>query len=107
MDETRALTTQMQGVENRLLVNRKAIVSNSTIFSLVFIALASLIAIVVTIVFYIRTRKNIDDTQYLHDELVRKEKLVTKQINAIQAHADRIASGDYSARLDPDDLKEL
>jgi CHASE3 domain sensor protein len=105
MDESRTITTRMENVENRLLFNRKSIVNRSTVFTLIFIMLASLIAIIVTILFYIRTKQNIDDNQHLHDELIQKEKNTNRQIEVIKQHAEKIAGGDYSARLDPKDLK--
>jgi len=106
MDRSRVITDRMKGVENRLLIWRKASVDKSTTFSLIFIMLASLIAIAVSIVFYLKTIQNIDDNQQLHDELIKKEIATNKQIDIIQQHADKIASGDYSARLDLKDLKD-
>ncbi|SEW53043.1 response regulator [Chitinophaga arvensicola] len=99
MDECRRLVQQMQNREQALLVSRTGTVSQFASYTSILILLASLLAILVTIVSFVRVNSDFNKRVQLQLELQQKDEETTQRLNIIQQIADRISSGNYQTRV--------
>ena len=100
MDKARDVIKAMQAEEQSLLARRTASQSKLADFTPVLIILAALLAILITIFFYRRVSTDFDARIGLQQELEETNKEVERRIQAIQAIAAQISSGNYQIRLD-------
>jgi len=110
MDQIAAVITRMKNEEQRLLSSRTETLNKFSAFTPILIVLASLIAILVAVVFYIRVRNDIFDKARIQDELEKKDEDISRRIDIIQDVAEKISAGDYSIRVvdeEKDKLGEL
>ena len=105
MDSVRVIVATMIKRENKLMITRNAEMDTFATYTPIFIGIASLIAMVITIVFYFRVQKDAQIAVHLQNELIEKEKNTERQISAIGSIAEKIAKGDYAVRVDENDLK--
>ena len=98
MNEVRKIVETMKLEETRLLKLRTDNLARFTDFTPVIIVIAGLLAIVITIVFYMRVRTDFAQKTQLQQELLDKDADMTRRINIIQGIANNIAKGDYSVR---------
>jgi len=99
MDSTRKLVKQIEAEEQELLERRTASMQRFSAFTPVLIVLASILALIITIVFYIKIRKDIAEKNKLQEELIKKDKDITNRINIIQNIAEKISAGNYKIRV--------
>lgn len=104
MDKARNIIGEMQSEENRLLAQRTATLNYYNAVTPLVIILAALIAIIITIIFYNRVKKDYEARKALQLQLEQKEREITKRINIIEEMASQIASGNYKIRVE--DKKE-
>ncbi|WP_158796155.1 CHASE3 domain-containing protein [Pedobacter sp. L105] len=105
MDHIRKQIHLMKYREHQLMVARTSRVNRFATFTPLLILLASLVAVVVTFVFYRRMKANLADNQFLMEELERKEKSTQKNIAMISNLAEQLAKGNYDVRIKDNDLK--
>lgn len=105
MDSIRAVVKVMVSREQKLMVNRNARMTKFATYTPVIIGITALIAMVITILFYSRVERDARLAVDLQNELISKEKKKQNQITAIGDIAQKIAKGDYSARVDRSDLE--
>jgi CHASE3 domain sensor protein len=102
MDQIRTKINAMEKREQQLMVTRTSKMNLFATYTPLLILLASLIAVVVTYMFYRRMKNNLLDNQRLQEELERKEDATGKQIREISELADKIAKGNYGVRIEND-----
>lgn len=100
MDECRKLVQQMQNREQALLVSRTGTVSQFASYTSILILLASILAILVTIISFIRVNNDFNKRVQLQLALQQKDEETTQRLNIIQQIADKISSGNYKTRVD-------
>ncbi len=104
MKDLRSLISRMEGREQLLLKGRTERLSMFSSFTPWLIIFASLVAVVVTITFYLRLKKDYSQKLFMQEQLLEKEKQIKKKIDTVQRFAEEVAKGDYSQRIDPKDL---
>lgn len=105
MDSIRTMVTTMVVRENKLMVSRTAKMTKFATWTPIMIGIAALISMVITIVFYFRVQHDSEIAVDLQKELIKKEETTALQIAAIGGIAEKIVKGDYSARVDKEDLE--
>ncbi len=103
MDEARQLAQIMTERENSLLDFRTGNMNKFASFTPVMIVVASLLALLITIFSFRQIRNEFRERTRLQLELEKKDAETTRRIDIIQTLANKIASGDYSLRLDEKD----
>ncbi|MHA4893884.1 CHASE3 domain-containing protein [Pedobacter sp. PWIIR3] len=105
MDSIRRTITNMVNREKKLMITRNAEMDKFATYTPVIVGIASFIAMIISIVFYFRVRRDARLAADLQNELVVKEANKLKQITTIGNVAEKIAKGDYNIRLDKTDLE--
>ncbi len=100
MDEARRLVKKMQDRENALLISRTAAMKDSAAATPIIIIIAGVLAIIITLVSFIRLSQDFEKREDLQKQLLKKDIEINRRIAAIQNIADRIALGDYKIRVD-------
>ncbi|MCX2478333.1 CHASE3 domain-containing protein [Pedobacter sp. MC2016-15] len=104
MDSVRTIIKVMNIREEQLMVVRNAKLSKYEVMTPIFIAVAALIGMLITLTFYRKIQESILIASRLEQELANKRSSVDRQVEIISNVANKISSGDYSARIDKDDL---
>lgn len=99
MDDARRIANRMRDRERALLAERTDAVNRFAASTPAFIILASLMAIAITLVSFMRVSSDFKRRMELQDELLGKDEDITRRINIIRAVSERIAEGDYSVRV--------
>lgn len=99
MDDSRFIINEMQDIEERRMEVRMEELRSSSEFTPMLIILACILAILITIFFYLRIRKDFQERSKLQAELESKDEITRHRINVIQDIAEKISSGNYEARL--------
>ncbi len=99
MDSTRQLVKQIEKEEQDLLVSRTESMKRFSSFTPILIVIASILAIIITIVFYLKIRKDISEKTKLQEELIKKDKDISNRIDIIQNIAEKISAGNYKIRV--------
>lgn len=107
MDSVRVMVTEMTSSENALLKARTAKLARFSENTPILIVAAALLAIIITILFYIRTNADMSERARLQEVLVRKDAAISQRINTIQRVSGKISAGDYSVRVADDGADEL
>jgi len=110
MDSILTTTLLMKNTETALLSQRTARFDSLSRLTPLIILLASALAILIAIVFFIRVRKDIDEKTRIQQELEDKDRDISRRIDIIRSIAETVASGDYSGRIndvEKDDLGSL
>ena len=107
MDDARTLVKAMAETETTLLSaridNLNKLAGNTPLLILV----AAAMAILITIVFFIRINADFNKRLELQQELEQKEKEIATRIGIIQAIAEKIAAGDYTIRTQDETQDDL
>ncbi|RZK80327.1 MAG: hypothetical protein EOO92_07855 [Pedobacter sp.] len=105
MDSVRAVVATMVNREHVLMVERNTNMNKFATYTPIFIGIAALISMVITILFYFRVQRDARVAIRLQEELLTRENDKQRQIIAIGDVAEKIAKGNYTARIDEDDLR--
>ncbi|HTF20510.1 MAG TPA: response regulator [Chryseolinea sp.] len=100
MQRLRAQVDQMEQNELALLRTRTADLNKFSSFTPTLIVIAAILALLITISFYLRIRKDFEERVRLQEELVEKDQEITNRIAIIKSIADKIAQGSYDIRVD-------
>ena len=98
MQLVRDIIQQMKDEEEHLLKTRTDRQQSLTRFTPIVIVISGLLALLITIVFYVRVRMDFNQKTRLQDELVAKDRDITRRINIIEQIATKISLGDYKVR---------
>jgi uncharacterized membrane protein len=105
MDSIRTMVTNMVIRENKLMVSRTTDMNKFATWTPILIGIAALISMIITIVFYFRVQRDSQIAVDLQKELIKKEEKTAIQIAEIGGIAEKIVKGDYTARVDKEDLE--
>ncbi|MEO5591209.1 MAG: response regulator [Chitinophagaceae bacterium] len=107
MDSVRLMIKQMVGQENMLLKQRTDKLNRFTSITPVLITIAALLAIIITILFYVRTNRDVTERFKLQEELIMKDAAISRRISIIQGMSEKISAGDYSVRVHDSETDDL
>lgn len=99
MDKTAARIKTMQDREQQLLEKRSESLTRFSNATPVLIVIASILAIVVTIVSMLRLIRDSDNRYALQKELEIKDQEIRNRIKAVDAIANEISSGNYNIKI--------
>ena len=105
MDSVRTITNAMTTRESKLMISRNAKMNRFATLTPILICIAALIAMGISITYYVKVEKDADLAVILQKELLSKEEKKQRQISVIGDVAQKIAKGDYSVRIDKSDLE--
>lgn len=100
MDKVEDTLSRVKQHETALLAERITAMNNSATYTTALIVIAALVALLITVLFYIRIRNDFAQRTRLQKELELKDQDITERIEIIKSIADRIALGNYSIRVD-------
>lgn len=107
MDSVRIVVARMQEQESALLNTRIEKQSRFAAITPTVIMAAALMAILITVLFYIRTNRDIDERIRLTEELERKDAAIGQRLRTINRVTEKISAGDYSVRVNDEGSDEL
>ncbi|MBT1704777.1 response regulator [Chryseosolibacter indicus] len=96
----RKLIAEMEEGERALLTERTSTMNKFAAFTPVIIIVAAMVALLITVLFYIRVRSDFEQRMQLQQELLDKDADISKRIEIIRGIADKIAQGNYETRVD-------
>jgi signal transduction histidine kinase/DNA-binding response OmpR family regulator/CHASE3 domain sensor protein len=99
MGTIRDLIQVMEDRENQLLVARTASLNKFASYTRPLIITAAIIALLITVLFYVRVHRDIEERFALQRELIKKDEDTTSRINIIQNIAEKISTGNYDVRV--------
>lgn len=99
MDSARLIVSDMMRIAETLLVTRTEKLNRFSSSTPILILTAALLAIIITILFYFKTSRDISEKQKLQEELVSKDAAISHRIKVIQRISEKISTGDYSVRV--------
>jgi CheY-like chemotaxis protein len=91
---------KIKQADEALLAQRKESLNSFARASPFVIISSGLLALLITVFFYVRIRKDFASRMQLQNELVAKDKEITHRINIIQQIANRISQRDYAVRTE-------
>jgi len=100
MDEIRNVLKTMENREQILLGERVSESKTYGLYSSVLIVAAALIALLVSVVFFMRILKDYNERTELQRKLELSEKETAERIIIISDIAEKVSNGDYTARID-------
>lgn len=110
MDSCRNIIARFINEESRLLDQRADVLDNSSSHTSIFVVLAALISVIITLISYTRIRSDFNRREQLQARLKEKDEEISRRLNIIQGLANKIALGDYTVRVEDaeeDDLGSL
>lgn len=102
MDLARMIITEMKTSEQKLLMERTSQMTAFANTTPIFVLIASFVAIVITIVSYMRVNNDYKQRTALQQVLEKKDLEITNRIRMTQEVAASISEGDYTARITDD-----
>ncbi|RYZ83450.1 MAG: histidine kinase, partial [Moraxellaceae bacterium] len=107
MDNARILVANMEEREQQLLDEHTNTMNKFASATPVLILGASLLGILITLVSFYKVNSDFDKRAALQQELLEKDKDITKRIIAIEGIATKISAGDYKVRANDEDKDTL
>ncbi len=100
MGKMRELLRRMEAEEQKLLDERTSASEKYSYYSLILIVVGALIAISISIIFFVRILRDYNHRVILHRELEKSERDTAERIRVINSVARQIASGNYTVKVD-------
>ena len=100
MENVRDLIALMEERENQLLSTRYESMSQFVNLTPPLIIAGSLIALLITVLFYTRVRADFEERVKLQHALEEKDQEISNRISIIRGISDKISQGNYSIRID-------
>lgn len=100
MDSIADIISLMKKREQDLLDQRTARLNTFSVYTPALIVAAAIIALIITILFYLRINNDFNEKAKLQAELEKKDIEVSNRIDIIRQIADKISQGNYSIRVD-------
>ncbi|MDB5013719.1 MAG: sensor hybrid histidine kinase [Daejeonella sp.] len=107
MDQTRRVINDMKNVENHLLEIRITARNKYAGYAPWLIVVASILSIVLTILFYLRVTNDFEEKSKLQQELEKNDKDLKNRISIIKNLAEQISEGNYGLRINPSEKDGL
>lgn len=99
MDQARDLVTAMRDREQKLLLTRTEKLNDFAATTPTFIIIAALLAILITVVSFLKVNADFRHRLEMQMELEGKDADISRRIRIIQGVAARISEGDYEVRV--------
>ena len=99
MTQTRMVIDRMSERENLLLEARTVTLNKFANSTPVLILVASLLAILVTVISFLRVNSDFNQRLELQKELLEKDRETSSRLEIIQSIATKISAGDYRVRV--------
>ena len=99
MTQTRMVIDRMSERENLLLEARTVTLNKFANSTPVLILVASLLAILVTVISFLRVNSDFNQRLELQKELLEKDRETSSRLEIIQSIATKISAGDYKVRV--------
>lgn len=106
MDEARRVVKRMEDYERQVLNERTSAMNEFSVYTPILIVLAAVLSFIITIISYLRARKDFDQRYQLYGELEQKDAEINRRIEVIEDIASKISNGDFSARVEVLDDKD-
>ena len=100
MINARSLIQKMQEREQQLFHTRTERLNRFAASTPIFILVASFVAILVTIISFLRVLKDYNNRVALQTELQKKDDEISKRLKVIEAISNEISSGNYKIKVD-------
>lgn len=100
MQEVINIIDLMKKEEARLLKERTEKLNRVAGATPVVIVISGMLALLITVVFFLRIRSDFNQKNKLQAELLEKDQDITRRIGIIEHVANKIAQGDYSVRTE-------
>ncbi len=104
MQQLRTLIVRMEQRENVLLRDRNSTFGFYSTYTPWVIIVASIAAIIVAIVFFVRLSADYNQRLRMESELKRKDEQLQKRMDIVSRFAGNVAKGDYSDRISDEEL---
>ncbi len=105
MDSIRTVISTMITRENKLMVSRTDRMNKYVTVSPIAISLVTLIALIITFIFYTKVNDVAKQSALLHRELHEKDQTIQRQLDVISDVAQKVADGNYQVRVNKSDLE--
>ncbi|MDB5202326.1 MAG: response regulator [Ferruginibacter sp.] len=99
MDSVRLIVQNITTVATNTLEARTARLKQFSVYTPVLIVTAALLALIITIVFYLKIRKDIAERNRLQDALQAKDAEIQERIGIIETIAGKISAGNFDIRV--------
>ena len=99
MNQSRLVIDRMSERENLLLDARTQTLNKFANSTPVLILVASLLAILVTVISFLRVNSDFNQRVELQNELLEKDREISSRLEIIQSIATKISAGDYKVRV--------
>ncbi len=106
MDSIRTIVRDMAAEENSLLELRTKNLAMFSSFTPVLIVITALVSLIITIIFYFKVKKDINDKISLQQQLVKKDIEISRRIDVIENIANKISAGNFSIRIKEEEEKD-
>ncbi len=100
MDSARIIVIMMSQREKDKLEARTVSLNKFAASTPALIVIASLLSLIVAVVSFLRVSSDFEKRTKLQEELIEKEKEITKRLNLVHNIAEKISAGDYKTRVD-------
>lgn len=107
MDEARQLVSAMEREETKILDNHLQVQQRFITYTPIVIVGAAALALLISLIFYMRVLRDISERSRLQAELLMKEKEISDRLNVIHGIAEKISGGDYEVRLNDEQKDTL
>lgn len=110
MDSCRSIIARFIDAEEVLLNRRSDELNKSSFYTSIFVVIAAIVSLLITIVFYLRIREDFIKREELQKSLTDKDEEISRRLKVTQRIANQIASGDYTVNVndtEQDDLGSL
>lgn len=107
MDSIRDYVQVMKSTEQSLLKQQTESMNKFAAATPLFIAAAALISLLITIIFYIKIRKDILEKIALQYALEQKDIIINRRIDGIENLSNKIADGNFSIRVQESEKDNL
>ena len=105
MNHARSVVKRMQDRENALLQARTQNLNRFAASTPVFIVIASVLAVLLTVISFLRVLKDYNKRLELQTALQEKDAEVSRRLSVIQGLANEISAGNYKIKID-DEAKD-
>ena len=107
MDRMRNILKRMENQEQKLLRERTIASENYGIYSMILIVAAAIIALIISILFFLRILKDYNERLGLQKELELKDEETAERIKVISNIAKQISKGNYDIKVDDSESDAL
>ena len=107
MDDCRTVIAKFIANEGLRLDSRNNELSKSANYTSVFIVIAALLSLFITLIFYLKIRQAFHRREQLQNSLNKKDQEISRRLNAIQRIAAQIAQGEYDVQIKDAELDDL